>query len=171
VKDVAGNALVADFAWSFTTVAGDTTPPTLTTVTPADGATGVSIASSATAVFNEPMDAATISTSTFELRSPSNNLVMAAVSYNSTTRTATLTPSTSLPAAHLRGDREGRRDGSTSEGYRRQCIGAISMVVYHGGGLDRSDRGQGGLLRRSERARRIIQHDGTGRRARRVRGI
>ena len=40
VKDVAGNALASDYNWSFTTVAGDITPPTVSSVTPVNGATG-----------------------------------------------------------------------------------------------------------------------------------
>src|SRR6185295_11784899 len=81
------------------TVTGDTTPPTVTATTPASGATGVSTGTTVTVMFDEPMNAASIGTSTFELRSPSNNLVMAAVSYNSTTRTATLAPSAALANA------------------------------------------------------------------------
>jgi hypothetical protein len=95
VKDIAGNALAADFIWSFTTAA-DTTPPTVTGATPSNGATGVNTTTSATITFNEAMDAATITVSTFELRTPAYVLVPAAVSYNSATRTATLTPSAAL---------------------------------------------------------------------------
>ena len=95
VKDAAGNALAANFTWSFTTV-GETTPPTVTTVTPANGATGVSTATSATVTFNEAMDATTIGTATFELRNSSNVLVPAGVTYSSATRTATLAPNAAL---------------------------------------------------------------------------
>ena len=38
VKDLAGNALASNFTWSFTTTAPDTTPPTVSAVTPANGA-------------------------------------------------------------------------------------------------------------------------------------
>src|SRR5439155_4461448 len=74
----------------------DVTPPTVTSVTPASGATAVSIITSVTATFNEGMDATTIGTSTFELRNPANTLVPATVTYSSATRTATLTPSAPL---------------------------------------------------------------------------
>ena len=94
-KDLAGNALVANFAWSFTTVA-DTTAPTVSSVTPAGGATGVSTATGVTATFSEAMDATTISTSTMELRTPANALVAATVVYSSASRTATLQPSAAL---------------------------------------------------------------------------
>ena len=96
VKDVAGNALASDYNWSFTTVAGDITPPTVSSVTPVNGATGVAVTATASAVFNEAMDAATINSSTIELRNSSNVLITTAVSYNAATRTATLTPSAAL---------------------------------------------------------------------------
>src|SRR5205085_6587545 len=42
------------------------------------------------------MDQTTISSSTFELRDPSNTPVPASVTYDASTQTATLTPSTAL---------------------------------------------------------------------------
>jgi hypothetical protein len=94
VKDVAGNAMVANYTWSFTTVA-DTTRPTVTSVSPLSGATGVSLATQVTATFSEAMNASTITSSTFELRN-SGSLVAATVTYDSSTRQATLTPSVPL---------------------------------------------------------------------------
>ncbi|HSI59540.1 MAG TPA: Ig-like domain-containing protein [Ideonella sp.] len=96
VKDSAGNALAANASWSFTTVSSDTTPPTVTTVSPASGATGVSRTTSVTATFSEPMTASTITTSSFELRNAANQLIAATVSYNAATQVATLTPSATL---------------------------------------------------------------------------
>jgi hypothetical protein len=95
VKDVAGNALQANFSWSFTTVP-DTTPPTVTTVTPTNGATGVGTGTNVTAIFSEAMNASTITTTTFQLRNPSNTLISATVSYNASARRATLNPATNL---------------------------------------------------------------------------
>ncbi|MBH8555795.1 DUF4082 domain-containing protein [Nostocaceae cyanobacterium CENA357] len=74
----------------------DTTPPTVTTKSPNSGVTGVSTGTSVTATFSEAMDSATINTNTFELRNSSNALVSATISYNTTNRTATLTPSSLL---------------------------------------------------------------------------
>ena len=96
VKDVAGNALASDYTWSFTTEAGDITPPTVSSVTPVNGATGVPVSTTVSAIFNEAMDATTINSSTIELRNSSNVLITATVSYNAGTRTATLTPSAAL---------------------------------------------------------------------------
>jgi hypothetical protein len=100
VRDAAANALAADYTWSFTIAAPpppvDTTPPTVSSVSPASGATGVSVAALALVTFSEAMDAATISTSTIELRTASNALVTASLNYDSVTKTATLTPSSVL---------------------------------------------------------------------------
>jgi hypothetical protein len=71
----------------------DTTPPTVSSTSPASGATSVAIGTAVTATFSEAMDAATITSSTFELRNAANALA-AAVSYNG--NTATLTPNSSL---------------------------------------------------------------------------
>ena len=59
VKDVAGNALAANRTWSFTI---DATPPTVTAITPANGATGLATTTTVTATFSEVMNATTINT-------------------------------------------------------------------------------------------------------------
>jgi hypothetical protein len=80
----------------FDTNGPDTTPPTVTSVLPAAGATGVAPAVNVTATFNEAMDAASITTTTVQLRDPANTLVPGAVTYDSATRTATLNPTATL---------------------------------------------------------------------------
>jgi N,N-dimethylformamidase beta subunit-like protein/uncharacterized protein DUF4082/Big-like domain-containing protein/purple acid phosphatase-like protein len=91
-----------------TTPPADTTAPTITTRFPGVGQTNVDPATPVTATFSEPMDAATISSSTgsaeggasaagsFELRDPSSNLVTATVTYDASTKVATLVPQGSL---------------------------------------------------------------------------
>ena len=69
-----------------TSVAADTTAPTVLSVTPADGATDVASDGVVTAVFSEAMDPASISGSTIELRDGGNNLVSATVSYDDRAR-------------------------------------------------------------------------------------
>ncbi len=97
VRDLSGNALATAQSWSFTTAAAaDITPPTVRAISPAAGATGVASTANVTATFNEAMDAATISTGSFELRDASAALVSAAVSFNATTRVATLNPTGNL---------------------------------------------------------------------------
>jgi Concanavalin A-like lectin/glucanases superfamily/Bacterial Ig-like domain/Bacterial Ig domain/PKD domain/Glucose / Sorbosone dehydrogenase len=79
-----------------TPVQPDTTPPTVASTTPAASAIDVSVGANATATFNEAMDAASITTSSFELRDSSNALVPATVSYDANTSTATLDPTGGL---------------------------------------------------------------------------
>ncbi len=102
VKDLAGNALVSNVTSTFTTVAAppqDTTPPTVTSITPANGATGVAASTTVSVVFNEAMNASTISGSTLVLRTAGGATVAATVSYNAATFTATLTPTSALASA------------------------------------------------------------------------
>jgi hypothetical protein len=96
VKDLAGNAMAQNRVWSFTTAAPDTTPPTVTAISPANGATGVGRNTNVTATFSESMDASTINATTLVLVGPGNVQVSAVVSYNATSRVATLNPSVTL---------------------------------------------------------------------------
>jgi hypothetical protein len=68
VKDLAGNSLANNYSWSFTTVSVDNTPPTITSVSPVSGATGVSVNTSITANFSESVNASTVTGSTFQLK-------------------------------------------------------------------------------------------------------
>jgi hypothetical protein len=69
--------------------------PAVTSETPASGTTGVAVNAPLTATFNEPVQPGTIS---FTLTGPGNTAVPAALSYNSATDTATLTPLSNLAA-------------------------------------------------------------------------
>jgi hypothetical protein len=80
---------------------GDTTPPTVTAVTPASGATGVGSGVDATVTFSEPVAPETISTSTIELRNSANTLVAGSVSYDPATRTATFGATAALAPSSL----------------------------------------------------------------------
>ena len=90
--DDSGNLQTPGAAVNITVSSTDVTAPTVTARSPTAGATGIARDAAATVTFSEAMDAATINTSTVELRDPANALVPATVSYNATTRTATLTP-------------------------------------------------------------------------------
>ncbi|MDD5092366.1 MAG: Ig-like domain-containing protein, partial [Candidatus Wallbacteria bacterium] len=69
VTDLAGNALVLDSTWSFTTGAAlDTTAPVVSSTIPASAATGVAVNSNITGTFSEAMAPATVTTATFTLR-------------------------------------------------------------------------------------------------------
>jgi hypothetical protein len=74
----------------------DTTPPNVSAISPAANATGVPVATTPTAIFSEPVQAATVS---FVLRDPGNAVVPATVTYDSATNTAKVTPSSLLAAS------------------------------------------------------------------------
>jgi hypothetical protein len=79
-----------------TTVPPDTTPPSVVATTPAGGSTTFPIGGVVSASFGEGMNASSITSSTFTLRTAQGNSVAATVAYNASTRQATLTPSASL---------------------------------------------------------------------------
>ena len=79
--------------------AADTTPPTVTSTSPVNGATGVSQGATVNATFSEAMDPTTINSATFVLRDSGNTVVPAAIAYTASTHTAVLTPTSSLAAS------------------------------------------------------------------------
>ena len=81
----------------FTTTNGpDTTPPTVRSVNPFNGASGVLTTTNVLATFSEGMDPATITSANVFLRTPTNTVVPATLSYTSATNTATIVPTSSL---------------------------------------------------------------------------
>ncbi len=91
----AGIALAANYTWSFTTTAAPV--PTVLSTVPISGATNVNVSSALTATFSQPMNPATITTSTFTLATTSGNTaVTGSVTFNTGTSTATFMPSASL---------------------------------------------------------------------------
>jgi hypothetical protein len=94
VKDLAGNAMVNDYSWSFTTGAADNTAPVVSSVLPLNGATAVSTTSTVTANLSEAINPATVNTSTFLLKDAGNNVVPATI--NASGNQITLAPSAAL---------------------------------------------------------------------------
>ncbi|HEX5495759.1 MAG TPA: DUF4082 domain-containing protein [Mycobacteriales bacterium] len=76
-------------------LSGDITPPTVTSASPADGATGVSTSPSPAATFDEALDPETVRGS---LRDRGGAAVAVTVSYDATAHTVTLAPTAPLPA-------------------------------------------------------------------------
>ncbi len=87
-----------DVVFTTTPPGPDTTPPTVTSFSPAAGAANVNADANVTVTFSEAMNAASVNGSTVELRDPSNALVSATVSYNAASLTATLDPTATLAA-------------------------------------------------------------------------
>lgn len=71
----------------------DTTPPTVVSTNPANGATGVAVI---TASFSEAMNASTITTATFTVTGPGATPVAGTVAYNASTYIASFAPTTAL---------------------------------------------------------------------------
>src|SRR5499426_295230 len=70
----------------------DTRPPTVTSFSPAAGATDSIVDRNVIVTFSEAMDPATVNISTIELRDPSNALVPAIVFYEASSSTVVLNP-------------------------------------------------------------------------------
>jgi hypothetical protein len=100
VADLAGNVMVQDKVWSFTTGAAlDTTAPTVILVNPADLATGVAVNSAVNATFSEDMAPLTIGTASFTLQASGPPLAPAlagTVAYDPLSRIASFTPTSNL---------------------------------------------------------------------------
>ncbi len=90
MKDVAGNALAAEYSWSFTTgPAPDSTAPTVSLTSPAHNASGTAVNGALSAAFSEPMDPATLTIATFFLTGPAGAVTG---TVNASGTTATFTP-------------------------------------------------------------------------------
>jgi len=95
IQDLSGLSIAAT-SWTFTTgTTPDTTPPTVTAVNPASGATAVASSDPLLVTFSENVDIASLAG--LRLLQVSNGTSVAGgVSYNATTRVATFTPSVLL---------------------------------------------------------------------------
>ncbi|HLO28815.1 MAG TPA: NPCBM/NEW2 domain-containing protein, partial [Anaerolineales bacterium] len=117
-----GNTIDSDHAdWanarvSCSTGGGDTTPPTVTSVSPADGSTNVVVTANTTATFSEGMDPTSLNTSTvFLVKQGTTTPIPAVVTYDPTTKTVTLDPNAKLEAgvtymATVKGGANGVKD-------------------------------------------------------------
>jgi hypothetical protein len=95
VTDVSGNALAANFVWTFTTIPA---PPRVIAFAPANGATGVPLNQTLSATFSEAMNCATLASpaTTFVLTGPAGTAVAGTVSCAGST--AVFTPAALLAA-------------------------------------------------------------------------
>ena len=81
-------------SWSFTTGSQSTGPPTVTAETPGSGATGVPVSIALAATFNQAVQPNTIN---FRFQNSAGSPFAVTTSYNSSTNTATFTPTSPLP--------------------------------------------------------------------------
>lgn len=74
-KDLAGNAIVNNYVWSFTTGASVVViPPIVSFTDPANAAVGVGLNQKVAATFSKTMDASTINSATFTLKQGTNSV-------------------------------------------------------------------------------------------------
>ncbi|WP_328473445.1 PQQ-dependent sugar dehydrogenase [Actinoplanes sp. NBC_00393] len=83
----------------YATTGPDTGAPTVTSTTPAGGATGVALNAPITVRFSESLAAGTVTPANLELRGPGGTLVNRSVAYDAAGQAATITPSAALTAA------------------------------------------------------------------------
>ena len=96
-KDLADNALAANFTCGFTTGSGPVdTPPTVILTNPACGATGVALNKTVNATFSEAMDPLTVIAANFLLTDPKAALVPGTVAYDPLNDIETYTPTNDL---------------------------------------------------------------------------
>ncbi|MEO6828222.1 MAG: Ig-like domain-containing protein, partial [Acidobacteriaceae bacterium] len=96
-KDLYGNALAANYVWSFTmTACAPVIVPTVVSVGPVNGSITACAGTIVIATFSEAMNPATINTSTFTVMGPNSAGVTGQVTYNATSNVATFTPSAAL---------------------------------------------------------------------------
>jgi hypothetical protein len=94
VTDAAGNGLVSNFTWTFTTVAADNTRPNVASTSPARNALGVRLDSSVKVTFDDTMNALSINNTNFTVSSG----VTGSITFDAITKTATFAPSAPLTA-------------------------------------------------------------------------
>lgn len=110
-KDMAGNALVSNYVWSFTTglAPADVTPPTVISTDPANASIGVVISKIISANFSKEMNPATINSTTF-LLSQGTTPVAGTVTYSGVTASfspnAILIPNTVYTATITTGTKD-----------------------------------------------------------------
>jgi hypothetical protein len=95
-KDPSGNALAANFVWSFTTSTASCAPPSVISVAPPNLATGICPNTLVTATFSEAMQSSMINSTTFTLTGPGLTAVPGAVTYVVSSDVATFTPTNPL---------------------------------------------------------------------------
>ncbi|MGC2182337.1 MAG: ice-binding family protein [Terriglobales bacterium] len=102
-QDASGNALASNLVWSFTTAGAlcQPGPPSVISVSPTDGASGVCPNTIVVATFGADMNPATINATSFSVTAPGPVSVAGEVTYDAPGRSAIFTPSNPLALSTL----------------------------------------------------------------------
>jgi DNA/RNA endonuclease YhcR with UshA esterase domain len=92
LEDEAGNPLAADYVWTFTTGAADTTPPTIIARFPAPNAISVPLSSAIVITFSEDLQPGAVVPANFMLVGPSGSIGWGALAYDPNTDRLVLNP-------------------------------------------------------------------------------
>jgi Bacterial Ig-like domain len=102
VKDMSGNAQTAPSTTTFTTGTGDDlTPPTVTTVSPANGAAAVATTTTIQLTFSKRIDPLTVTATDFTVIPSGGAAIAGTIAVAANGLTATFTPSAALQASTL----------------------------------------------------------------------
>jgi hypothetical protein len=100
VTGLTGAAMASNYVWTFTTAAAPlVVTPTVTSTIPLNGATAVPLNQLVSATFSEPMNPATINSTTFTLTSTAGGTVAGIVAYAAVGNTLVFTPAANLVAS------------------------------------------------------------------------
>jgi hypothetical protein len=100
VENASGNALPANYTWTFTTGATpDAVQPIVSSVAPANGATNVALNTGIAVAFSKVMNASSFTATSFTVTAPGPVTIAGTVSYSG--YTAVFTPAAGLPANTL----------------------------------------------------------------------
>lgn len=132
-KDLAGNAIVENYVWNFTTgVAAVITPPTVSLTDPFNLATNVPLNQKIAATFSKTMDASTITSASFILKQGSTP-VAGFVSYSGTTAlfssTVNLSPNTLYTATITTGAKDLSGNALASNYVWTFTTGAAPVII------------------------------------------
>lgn len=98
-KDLSENPIASAFTWTFTAGSGpDSTAPTVTFTSPANGASAVAPNSAINATFSKAMDPSTLNAGTFTLIRPGPISITGKITYDPANMIATFTPTSPLGA-------------------------------------------------------------------------
>jgi hypothetical protein len=97
-EDLNGDALASNFVWTFTTASSACVPPTVVSVAPPNGSSGICPGTLVVATFSEAMNRSTIISpaTTFTLTGPGVTPVAGTVTYDVSSYAATFTPTSPL---------------------------------------------------------------------------